>query len=797
MIDDHPDDLDPSHVQTKEDLARLLRVLRARADSPSYRQLEKQALERGDVLARTTLGEVLNGRRLPSKAFLRAFLGLCGIDPDTDRRWERVWNRLAVQSRVPDQTVPAEPSDSPAQPLQTDRADRIAGALPQVWNIDPRNPEFTGRDQVLQELNARLNRGGTAVVQALRGMGGVGKSQLAIEYAHRFAEQYSLAWWIAAEDRTLIGEQFAALAVQLGLAEPGADIVTVARILKAHLRGRGEWLLIFDNVEAAEVMHDWLPGGPGHVLITSRAGGWERIASSVALDVMDRAESVSLLRHHHPELEVEEAGDLADTLGDLPLALAQAGGFLAETGTTVPVYLRLLADHPGVVLAEGATDGYPRPLAAAIALSMDRLGETDSIGLSILRLCAFFAPETVPVRWLLAAPRADEGPLSQLSSAAGGPMVVLRGVSAISKLGLAVVTRAGLRLHRLTRGVVQDLMDDGLRTVALAQARVLLVANRPGDPEVPTSWPDWAQLVPHLLAANPGEGRPDDLRKVACEAVWYLIERGDIDASVRLGESLVVPWRAALGAEHADTLLAARGLARAYRERGSYQEALLLYEDTLPRYRRTLGDDHPDTLRLAHGMAIALHLLGRYEEARQLQSDTLARYRTILGVDHPHALHSANHLAVALREIGQVEEAMRLHQDTWERYRRMLGDDHPDTLRSAANLALDLRTLGQVKKAKALQEQTLRGRQEVLGDDHLYTLQSASGLAETMYGLGMLEQAHNLQQETLNRAINVLGDQHPETLQAARNLVRILKAMERDEEATALEAEFPSRRGRP
>ncbi|WP_158566944.1 FxSxx-COOH system tetratricopeptide repeat protein [Actinomadura craniellae] len=761
-------------------------MVRARADNPSYRNLEKQAITRGQVMPRTTLGEVLNGRRFPSKIFLRTFLKLCGVDPDTDPRWEQTWNRIAVASHTMD-GPPAGLEPRGAGAGYGPSGARPPGTLPRIWNVDPRNPEFAGRERLLDELHQRLGSTGHTVVQALRGMGGVGKTHLAIEYAHRFSDRYELVWWISAEDASLIGEQFSALAVQLGLAEVGADTVAVAGMLKAYLRGRGRWLLIFDNAEAVEAVREWLPGGPGHVLITSRAGGWERVASGLTVDVMDRWESVTLLRNHHGELTEPEADELAAALGDLPLALAQAGGFLAETGTSVTDYLRLLSDHPDAVMGVGATDGYPRPLAAAIALSTTRLGRDDAVGSAVVRLCAFLAPETVPVQWLISAPRAEGGPLGELSSAGGGPMAVLRGVGAVSRFGLAVVTREGIRLHRLTRGIIQDQLDRSDREAALEHARLLLVANRPGDPEAPVNWPQWAQLVPHLLAVEPAEGTSAELRRVSCDAAWYLIERGDAEASRRLADGAVRNWRETIGPDHPDTLLATRCLARAHREMGRYGEALGLYEATLPRYRGALGDDHPDTLRFAHGMAIALALLGRHEEARSLQADTLGRYRRVLGADHPHALHSANHLAVALRALGEIQEAIRLHQETWDSYRRVLGDDHPDTLRSAANLALDLRARGLLDRAHELQRQTLDERRRILGDDHLYTLQSARELAETLFLLGRAEEALALQRNALERARTTLGDDHPETQFAKRNIADIFNVIPSDKNLSGFE----------
>jgi hypothetical protein len=172
---------------------------------------------------------------------------------------------------------------------------RLPGVLPSVWNIGPRNPGFVGRDVTLVQLRERLRSGGTAVVQALHGMGGVGKTQVAIEYTYRYAGAYDVVWWVSAEKASLIGEQYAALASELDLIPPGADTASAVEALRAYLRGHGRWLLVLDNAESPPELGDWLPGGPGHTLITSRSPFWGELATRVEIDVLPRRESVELI----------------------------------------------------------------------------------------------------------------------------------------------------------------------------------------------------------------------------------------------------------------------------------------------------------------------------------------------------------------------------------------------------------------------------------------------------------------------------------------------------------------------
>jgi TIR domain/NB-ARC domain len=212
--------------------------------------------------------------------------------------------------------------DSPGALSRLGRAGpRLPGTMPRIWNLPVRNPGFTGRDALLGEVREALLSGDRAVVQALHGMGGVGKSQLAVEYAYRFAGAYDLAWWVNAEEPGLISAQLAGLAEELGCLPHGAGLEVAQRAVLGELRQRDRWLLVFDNAESPEDLGGWLPGGPGHVLITSRAHRWAEVAVPIEIGVLARPESIALLRSRIAVLSAADAGTVAGAVGDLPLAL--------------------------------------------------------------------------------------------------------------------------------------------------------------------------------------------------------------------------------------------------------------------------------------------------------------------------------------------------------------------------------------------------------------------------------------------------------------------------------------------
>src|SRR6516164_7092189 len=266
-----------------------------------------------------------------------------------------------IQTNI--ETVVIHPSRLPAAG-QAAAGLWLPDSAPRAWNIPARNPGFTGREDLLAAVRERLLAGDRAVVQALRGMGGVGKTQLATEYAHRFATAYDLAWWVNAELGGLIGDQFAALGLALGCVQAGASTEVVRAVGLGELRERGRWLLVFDNAANPADIAGWLPGGTGHVLITTREQGWTEIAAPVEVDVLARPESVAILQARVTRLGAADADRLAEEPVDLPLAIAQAAAFMAETDMAADEYLGLLQTRAGQLLAHGrpgATCSHWRP----------------------------------------------------------------------------------------------------------------------------------------------------------------------------------------------------------------------------------------------------------------------------------------------------------------------------------------------------------------------------------------------------------------------------------------------------
>jgi DNA-binding SARP family transcriptional activator len=702
-----------------------------------------------------------------------------------DRRldWTPPPNEPTPTIGEPTPTGPVGTTPAPMVPADTAVVPPTASQLPEVWKVPMRNPHFTGRTSMLDQLRQRLRSGeGTLVVQALYGLGGVGKTQLAIEYAHRFAADYDLVWWIDAEQPVLIAGQLAQLGDKLNL-PPRPTVAETVELVLAELRRRRRWLLIFDNAQRPQHLADYQPGGAGHVLITSRSPGWGALGGRLEVDVLTRPETVALLRRRIPELDDRLADQLATELGDLPLAAAQAAAYLEQTGLPPGEYLHRFRTRRASLLAKGEVLGYQGRVDTTWTLSLERLRTDTPAAVPLLELAAFLAPEPIPLRLFTAHPELLDEPLR---TAAADPDALDDVLGAVVGLSLARRQPDSFQLHRLVQAVIRQQRPPAQQQTTVDQILTLLAAAHPGSPNDPASWSAYAELAPHVLAASPlGDDRADS-RRLMLSTVDYLNTRGDSRTSRLIAQALLVRWRDRLGPAHPDTLRLATVLTFALAWLGEHEQARTLGLDTLARCRRALGPNHPHTMRSATALTFTLAEFGEHEQARALGQDTLERCRQALGPDHLVTLHSAGNLTLSLAELGEYEQAHRLGKDTLERCRRVFGPDHLITLRLAAVLTYALAGLGEYEQARSLGQDTLTRCRQALGPDHLATLNSAAVVTYALAELGEYEQARSLGQDALDRCRQALGPDHLATLGSATGLTLALAGLGEYEQARAL-----------
>ncbi len=637
------------------------------------------------------------------------------------------------------------------------RAERTAKpVLGQAFSAPPRNAAFTGRSHELELIRRQLQAGDRTVVQALHGLGGVGKTQVATEFVHRYRSDYDQVWWVDAERPELVDGQLSAFAVEAGVASPETPIPEAVDRLRAALRENSRWLIVFDNAGSADELQDSLPSGGGHILITSRDANWRDVGQTVNIGPFTRAESVEMLRNGVGALTEAQAGTLAGQLGNLPLAIAQAVGVLAGSKMPLDDYQLLLTSHPQKAMQLAGPGSYGTSLAQAVEASLRRLAQENPAAWELARVCALLGPEPVPLDLFTGSARKALPPaLAALNTAAA----LSTCAEAVRTVGLAFPASPGsrqLQLHRLTRSVIADGMDQSERRAVSMVAENIVSAAQPDDGSNPRLWVRWRQLMPHLLALRPARSANPLLRNMASAAVWYLLSAGDV--------------------------------------RSADLTAVALYDELA----ETLGTDHPDTMNAGVKLAACRYQLEDYAAARALDETIWKQRQRVLGKDHPDTLTSASDLALDLRAEGVFERAKEINEQVWAARYRLLGRVHPHTLTSQHNLALDLLALDDLGAARRLLEECYSVRQHELGKDHPDTLTTGSNLAEVGYEEGDLVTAERLQREILAKRRAVLSNHHPDVAESARRLAKVLRALGKGQEAKQIEESVrPARRKRP
>ncbi|HEY7146236.1 MAG TPA: tetratricopeptide repeat protein [Streptosporangiaceae bacterium] len=533
-----------------------------------------------------------------------------------------------------------------------------------VGEIPRQPPAFVARATV-GRLAAAAGSGRVAVLCAVTGLRGVGKTQVAAAYARdRIAAGWGLVGWVNAESRDVLLSGLARVADAVGAADPEGDSAESARRLREHLETRaGSSLLVLDNAADPDGLRPFLPAAGGmQIVVTSTDRAFAEMGVAVDVSVFTRPESVGYLAERTGSDDAAGAGEVAAELGDLPLGLAQAAATIRGRYLTYRAYLELLSRVPVERLLGRAPGGdYPRPAAAALLLSVQAAEDGDASGLTglVLRVVAALSPDGVR-RDLLGglAPAGAE-------DAGGGVDAAVQRCAAWSLLTWSVTGDAVI-MHRLLGRVLRERDQAAGQWAGAVEAALGML-----EPLLFPEGQAWARRVEGAGLA------------VQVQAVW------DADAAAGAGDP-----------DLAARLLRARSWAvRQFRAAADLGRAIDAGARTFADCVRVLGEDHPQTLGSRNNLAYAYESAGRLGEAIPLYEQTLADRVRVLGEDHPQTLGSRNNLAGAYESAGRLGEAIPLYEQTLADSVRVLGEDHPDTLASRNNLAYAYQSAGRLGEA--------------------------------------------------------------------------------------------------
>ena len=558
--------------------------------------------------------------------------------------------------------------------------------LPPIWNVPfSQNPNFTGREQTLAELYSVLlsNQPG-AWKEALWGMGGVGKTQIAVEYAYRHKAEYEIVWWLRSEEPTTLSSDYAAMATDLDLAEKGlkeqSEIVKAVRRWLEHNSG---WLLIFDNAQNPKSLNDFLPrGGGGHVIMTSRNPEWGSDAKVLEIKVFSRQESIDFLLDRTKLKDDAAAGALAEVLGDLPLALEQAAAYISKGGMPFSRYLEMFKKHRKKILERGEPTAYLATVATTWEISLQRVLEDSPAGADLLKLFSFLAPDEIPKSLLIGG--AEHLP-ETLASAIEDELELEDAISALRGYSLMSMAEGldSFSIHRLVQAVTLDRLSEDDRK-EWAESAIRLVNDAfPFDVNNLETWEESRRLLPHALAAAGNaeseylEIASEETAGLLNQAAGYLQMKGEfLEAKNNLEQALKID-EAVYGPDHPNVATIANNRGSVLQDLGELDEARKCFERALKIDEAVYGPDHLAVAIDVNNLGSVLKDLGELDEARKCFERALKIDEAVYGPDHPNVARDVNNLGLVLKDLGELDEARKYFERVLGILRKFLGDEHP------------------------------------------------------------------------------------------------------------------------
>jgi tetratricopeptide (TPR) repeat protein len=575
-----------------------------------------------------------------------------------------------------------------------------------VWHIPHRrNPFFTGRQEILQQIHTMfLANEANSIFQpcVISGLGGIGKTQTAIEYAYQYREKYHTVLWAKADSLKILTNDFASFASVLRLPVTNEhDQQYAVDAVKRWLEVNNNWLLILDNVEDIQTIHDFLPSAPmGHILLTSQVQVTGGIAFRLEIEKLPTEKSVAFLLHRTnklaadgnldnvPKAEYSAALAIAEEMDGLPLALDQAGAYIEETGCGLSGYLRLYQEEKGMLLETrgGFIPTHPQSLITTWTLSFTNIARLNSDSTELLRLLAFLHPDAIFEELILKGASLFHSPIQNIANSVS---TLNQAIRVLYKYSLVQRNSEGLlTIHRLVQTVLKERMTQEERHT-WAEYAVKIICQ--AFPKVDfRTWPECQKYLPHIQVCATLLAQEQFLFPEAAlllsEAGYYLYEQGQYDEGETLLLQSIAIYEQLPGINKLGLARSLNRIADIYREQGRYDQAEKHYLLAETIYER----EAPDSLDLAINLSNKgklFHIQAKFQQEDVLHQRALKIQTAILGPDHPDTATSLNNLAALYRAQGLYTQARSLYERALSIRERVLGPDHPDTATSLNNLA--------------------------------------------------------------------------------------------------------------
>jgi hypothetical protein len=549
-----------------------------------------------------------------------------------------------------------------------------------LWTVPyRRNPFFTGRESLLKDLHDHLTATRTATLtqpQAISGLGGIGKTNIAVEYAYRHEPDYRAVLWVNAATRETVIADYVTLAAQLQLPEKEApdQTITVAAV-KDWLENTSDWLLIFDNADDLALVEDFLPvKGHGHLLLTTRAQAPGTLARSIEVEEMDTQEGTLLLLRRAkvlaPNAPLDQASledrtsaeAIVHAMDGLPLALDQAGAYIEETACGLVTYLERYQHQPIPLLQRRGVSGkdHPLPVAKTWSLSFGQVEGQSPAAADLLHLCAFLAPDAIPEELMVEGARELTPPLQPLattSSLLDEAIAILRRFSLLRRNPQDHT----LWVHRLVQAILRASLSE--HTQQEWAERTVRAVNQAFPTVSFETWPACQRCLPHAHACADLITHYrlvfPEAADLLNQAATYMYDRGLYTEAEPLYQGALEIREQVLGAMHPDTAISLNNLARLYHAQGKYEQAEPLLKRALEIREQVLGAMHPDTAISLNNLALLYDAQGKYEQAEPLLKRALQICEQVLGATHPDTALIRENYAELLQNRKQKKKGQR------------------------------------------------------------------------------------------------------------------------------------------
>jgi tetratricopeptide (TPR) repeat protein len=661
-----------------------------------------------------------------------------------------------------------------------------------IWNVPyPRNSFFTGRNDVLKRLHKQLLAGHPTDLsqpQAISGLGGIGKTQIAVEYAYRYRQEYEAVLWASAESQEALTSSYNTIAALLRLPEGEASEQKVTiQAVKRWLQTHRNWLFILDNADDLDLLPPFLPPEMGgHLLLTTRAWNMQRLAQRLEILTLSPEQgAVFLLRRAGlltPKAKLSQAVaaeqtlalQLAREMGGLPLALEQAGAYLEATGMSLEQYQQVYQRH---LLQErrARVPDHPEPTATTWSLSFARVREKNPAAADLLRLCAYLSPDAIPEEILTQGAFAL-GPL--LEPVVSDPLLLGQAIEALRAYSLvARDPRAKtLSIHRLVQAVLQDEMDE--QSTKTWAKRAIQAVHAALPPVEHKRWSQWERVVLHAQACaaliEQENITSSEATSLLDQTGYYLKERAQYRDAEPLFKQALATRKQHLGFQHLETAQSLKRLAGLYRGQGKYRESEPLFKQALIIYEQQLGPQHLETAQCLNNLGLLYSAQGKYTEAEPLLRQALTIREQQLGPQHLLTATSLKNVAWVYTAQSKYTEAEPLLRQALTIREQQLGPQHSETAQCLNNLGWLYFAQGKQIEAESLFKQALTIYKQQLGLQHPYTAQCLHNLAELYSSQGNHVEAESLFKQALIIREQQLGSQHPDTIATSESYVLLL-----------------------